>query len=182
MDGHHKSHPHDGHHRFWRRRSVGIPKGFLTYGVLGCLSRQPMSGSEITDEIEEKTMWRPSPGSIYPLLAKLREEGSIELVESEEPGLKRFALTERGKEVFEEHKKRRDIFRKKYHTIRRMWLKIYEEMDDELYQANLRLFKAVEGIGPNLKVEAGGVSEKVRSILVRAAEEIEEIKGQLEEE
>jgi DNA-binding PadR family transcriptional regulator len=181
MDRHHKSHPHDGHHRYWRGRSVGIPKGFLTYGVLRYLSHQPMSGSEITDEIEEKTMWRPSPGSIYPLLAKLREEGSIELVESEEPGLKRFALTEKGREVFEEHKKRRGLFRKKYHAIRRMWLKIYEEMDEELYQANLRLFKAVEEIGPNLKVEAGGVSEKVRSILLRAAEEIEEIKEQLEE-
>lgn len=138
-----------------------------------------MSGTELMDEIEGKTGWRPSPGSIYPLLARLREEGSIEQVESEEPGLKRFTLTERGRELLEEHRRRRSLLREKFHSIRRIWHKIYEEMDEELYRAILGLYEAIEGVVPDLR---GEVSERVRSILERAAEEIEEVKKDLEED
>lgn len=183
MDRHHNKDFHRRHHRPSRiRRSVSIPRGFLDYGVLRALSREPMSGTELMDAIEDKTSWRPSPGSIYPLLKKLREEGSIEEVESDEPGLKRFTLTEKGSILLEEHRKRRDIFRKKYHSIRQMWLRIYEEMDDELYQANLKLLEAIEGISAMLKGENIRASEKVQSILKKAAEDIEEIKEHLKEE
>jgi DNA-binding PadR family transcriptional regulator len=36
-----------------------------------------MSGAEIVEEIEQETdgRWKPSPGSIYPLLASLTDEG-----------------------------------------------------------------------------------------------------------
>lgn len=170
-----------GHQRTWTRRLVGIPKGFLPYAVLRILSRSPMSGSEIMDVVEERTGWRPSPGSIYPLLARFREKGVIEEVESEEAGLKRFALTEKGKELLKEYEKRREVFRRKFYSIRRMWLKIYREMDDELYQAHLKLFEALEKIAPSLRgKEMKDEAARVRSILLKAAEEIEEVRSRLE--
>jgi len=171
-----------GHQRSWIRRSVGIPKGFLSYIVLRILDRKPMSGSEIMEEVEEQTGWRPSPGSIYPLLARFRYRGIIEEVESEEAGLRRFILTEKGRELLGEYERRREIFRRKFHSIRRMWLKIYREMDENLYQAHLRLFEALEKIAPLLKKE--GVENEaveVQSILLKAAEEVEKLRSRLEE-
>jgi DNA-binding PadR family transcriptional regulator len=164
------------------RRSIGIPKGFLSYGVLSILGHTPMSGSELMEEIEKRTGWRPSPGSIYPYLAKLKEGNFIEEAESE-AGLKRFALTEKGKGLLKEYERERGVFGRKFHSIRRMWLKIYREMDEDLYDTSLRLFEAVEGISPYLKgEEAKEAAEKVRSILVKAAEEIEEQKKRLNTE
>jgi len=170
----------EGRHIFMRR-SIGVPKGFLFYGVLRTLSHTPMSGSELMEEIRKQTSWRPSPGSIYPLLARMRERGIIEEVEAEEVGLKRFTLTEKGGELLKEFERERGIFGRKFHSIRRMWLRIYREMDEELYQANLRLFEAIEEISSHLKREESRENaEKVRSILLKATEEIEELKKRLE--
>lgn len=67
----------------------------LRWWVIAVLSRGPKNGVEIMDEIEGLTMgwWRPSPGSIYPLLEELSREG---LVRRREDG--RYELTERGRQ------------------------------------------------------------------------------------
>jgi DNA-binding PadR family transcriptional regulator len=51
--------------------------------------------------IEERSdgNWRPSPGSVYPTLAQLEDEGLVRSVESE--GQRRFELTEAGREHLE---------------------------------------------------------------------------------
>jgi len=48
----------------------------LRVWVLQLLERGPMNGAEIMEEMDRMTMgwWRPSPGSIYPLLDQLVEE------------------------------------------------------------------------------------------------------------
>jgi len=47
--------------------------------VVSLLSASPKNGVEIMDGVEAMTRgwWRPSPGSIYPLLEKMKEEGTI---------------------------------------------------------------------------------------------------------
>jgi hypothetical protein len=47
--------------------------------VLVVLRRQPRNGAEIMDDMEVMThgWWRPSPGSVYPLLEEMVREGSI---------------------------------------------------------------------------------------------------------
>ena len=168
-------------HKDWMRRLVSVPKGFLSYGVLRLLNRTPMSGSELMEEIERRTGWRPSPGSIYPLLSRLEDEEFIKEAESEEYGLKRFTLTEKGKERLKEYEAMNEIFRKKFHSIRRIWLKIYKEMDEDLYQSNVRLFESIERISPYLKrEEAKEAARKVRLILLKAADEIENLRKSLE--
>jgi DNA-binding PadR family transcriptional regulator len=163
------------------RRYVGVPRGILFYIVLSALHYRPMSGSELMEEIEEVTGWRPSPGSIYPLLAKLRKDDSIEQVESDEPGLKCFTLTEKGREELERHRKQGDIFRERYYSIRKIYLKLFKEMDEGLYKASLSLFDLIEEVDVILK-EKRETSEKVQSILNKATEEIEEIKRQVKDE
>ena len=56
-----------------------------------------MHGYEIIGEISDRTggAWRPSPGSVYPTLQMLEEEGLVAGEESE--GKRRFAVTDTGK-------------------------------------------------------------------------------------
>jgi len=93
-----------------------VPKGFLRYQVLNLLNEKPMSGSEIMSEIEKQTSgcWKPSPGSIYPLLAWLQDKGYIKEAAEQEPGTKRYTLTEEGKTFLEEQIKTREELRKRF--------------------------------------------------------------------
>jgi DNA-binding PadR family transcriptional regulator len=62
-----------------------------------------MSGVEIVEVIGKETggRWIPSSGSVYPLLASLQEKGFTSEMPSEETGIKRYALTAKGKALFE---------------------------------------------------------------------------------
>jgi len=64
--------------------------------VLGLQTERPMHGYEMIQELETRTggVWRPSPGSVYPTLQLLEDEGLI--VSEESGGRKRFTLTEAG--------------------------------------------------------------------------------------
>jgi len=66
-----------------------------------------MSGAEIVEVIERETggKWKPSPGSIYPLLAWLQDKGYTIESSPVENGMKRYVLTEKGIEFFEEQVK-----------------------------------------------------------------------------
>ena len=63
--------------------------------MLSILARSPKNGAEIMDAIEEMSQgwWRPSPGSIYPLLEDLQREG---LIQKREDG--RYELTAKSRE------------------------------------------------------------------------------------
>lgn len=50
-------------------------KGHLKTLILKLLNETPMSGSEIIADIEKIMDWKPSCGSIYPLLNSLEKEG-----------------------------------------------------------------------------------------------------------
>ncbi len=69
--------------------------GGLRYVALYSLSQSPKNGAEIMDEVEKMSMgaWRPSPGSIYPLLNNLLEEGLIRKRDDQ-----RYELTSAGAE------------------------------------------------------------------------------------
>lgn len=94
------------HRRNWLRHNAMVPKGFLRYHVLEALSEKPKSGSELMEEIQKHTggHWKPSPGSIYPLLAWLQDNSYIAELPPEN-GLKRYELTSSGREFLEEQAK-----------------------------------------------------------------------------
>ena len=83
-------------------RTVGVPRGLLRFLVLKMISEKPMSGAEIVEEIEKQTgSWKPSPGSIYPLLASLHKKGFTKELPKDELGYKRYCFTEDGKRFLE---------------------------------------------------------------------------------
>ena len=89
------------------KHTAMVPKGFIRYQVLESLSEKPMSGSEIINEIESRTngRWKPSPGSVYPLLAWLQDNGHVKELPMDQGGMKRYQLTGTGKTLLEEQRK-----------------------------------------------------------------------------
>jgi DNA-binding PadR family transcriptional regulator len=76
-------------------------RGDVRAAVLALLKEQPMHGYQIITELEERTAgaWKPSPGSVYPTLQLLEDEG---LVRAEAEGGKNvFHLTDAGREAAE---------------------------------------------------------------------------------
>jgi DNA-binding PadR family transcriptional regulator len=100
-----------------------VPKGFLRYQLLKKLNQNPMSGSEIMSELENETRgyWRPSPGSIYPLLAWLQDQKLIKETEQTEPGIRRYTLTDSGRAFLESETKSRDEISKHMQNLGNMW-------------------------------------------------------------
>lgn len=83
-----------GHHRAQR--------GDLEPIILHLLCEQPMHGYEIIRTLEERShgFWRPSPGSVYPILQFLEEQ---DLVESQERnGKKVYVVTDKGRQQCKE--------------------------------------------------------------------------------
>lgn len=88
--------PPPGHHGRGHGRGRGRRGGNVRAAILALLSERPMHGYEMIQELDSRTggVWRPSPGSVYPTLQMLEDEGLIVSEESE--GRKRFTLTEAG--------------------------------------------------------------------------------------
>ncbi len=84
-------------------RTVGVPRGLLRFLVLRMLSEKPMSGAEIAEQIEKQTggRWKPSPGSIYPLMAWMLDKGLTKESRKEGEGFKRYSFTVKGTEFLE---------------------------------------------------------------------------------
>ncbi len=74
-------------------------KGDVRTAVLALLAEKPMHGYQIIQQIEERSggSWKPSPGSVYPTLQLLADEGLIKAEEA--GGRKTYSLTEEGREV-----------------------------------------------------------------------------------
>jgi DNA-binding PadR family transcriptional regulator len=84
-----------GGHRGRGRRAR---RGDIRTAALLLLAEEPRNGYQIMQEVQERSggIWSPSPGSVYPALAQLEDEGLIRTEEGE--GRKLFALTDAGRE------------------------------------------------------------------------------------
>lgn len=89
-----------------RRRHRRRPRGDIRAAILVLLDEEPRNGYGIMQEIEERSAgaWRPSPGSVYPLLQQLEDEGLVRADEDAERKLMR--LTDAGREYVAEHRDR----------------------------------------------------------------------------
>jgi DNA-binding PadR family transcriptional regulator len=78
-----------------------VERGGVRIAILHLLNDEPMHGYQIIQEISERTdgVWNPSPGSVYPTLAQVEDEG---LVSSERrDGKNVFSLTDKGRAFVE---------------------------------------------------------------------------------
>ena len=79
-------------------------RGDVRLALLILLAEEPRNGYQLMQTIEERSggRWRPSPGSVYPTLAQLEDEGLIRGIDRD--GTKLFEITERGHERLGESK------------------------------------------------------------------------------
>jgi DNA-binding PadR family transcriptional regulator len=77
----------------------GAPRGLLIHYILHKIASKPSHGYEILQDIEDRTKgaWRPGPGSTYPILKKLVQEGMIKVDSSAREDARRvYHITPRG--------------------------------------------------------------------------------------
>ncbi len=89
----------------WARgmRGPKARRGDVRAAILSVLSDAPRNGYQVIQEIAERTggAWKPSPGSIYPTLQQLEDEGLV--VQTEDGGRKAYALTDEGRSYVTGH-------------------------------------------------------------------------------
>lgn len=79
-------------------------RGDVRAAVLVLLDERPSNGYQLIQELSERSneTWRPSPGSIYPVLQQLEDEG---LVQASTAGTGRtYALTDVGRQLVDEQR------------------------------------------------------------------------------
>jgi DNA-binding PadR family transcriptional regulator len=96
-------------------------RGDIRTAVLALVVEQPRHGYEIIQEIAQRTggTWRPSPGSVYPTLSQLEDEGLVRVEQAE--GRRVVHLTEEGTRYVEEHRAELDA----------VWASVGRDADDE---------------------------------------------------
>lgn len=176
-------------HKKWLRHTAMVPKGFIRYHVLEALSQKPMSGSELMDDIEKHTggFWKPSPGSIYPLLSWLQDNGYIKELPVEN-GLKRYELTESGKSLLDEQKKIRKQFREEVGFLPAPFfdsflMKIPPEKTAEIRKSMRRLAIAFFQLGSALQENFSEQAlDEALSVVDEATRKFEEINKKIKGE
>ncbi len=85
-----------------------VRKGELKYILLELLADEPMHGYELIRRLEEESngMYSPSPGSIYPTLQMLEDQGYV--LSEQLDGKRVYSITDAGREFRKEHTARTD--------------------------------------------------------------------------
>jgi DNA-binding PadR family transcriptional regulator len=101
--GHRRGPGRGGPSGFGPRGRQRRPRGALREAILSLLAEQPANGYALMQQVSERTEgeWSPSPGSVYPTLAQLVDEGLI-IAEDTEKGTD-YALSDAGRAHVADH-------------------------------------------------------------------------------
>jgi DNA-binding PadR family transcriptional regulator len=144
-------------------------RGDVRAAILALLADRPMHGYEMIQEITERSgqVWRPSPGSVYPTLQLLADEGLIVSTEGS-GGKRRYELTEEGRAAAEKH------------AVAPPWDEIAQDVDPQ----DVSLRNSIgQLMGATMQVaHAASESQKQRAIEVlnEARREVYAILGEVE--
>lgn len=133
--------------------------GELHLVLLALLAERPQHGYDLLAELEARFAGRysPSPGSVYPALASLADEGLIEAVE--DAGRRVFTLTETGREAL---------------GVRRDLLASFEARTGVSVSVDGAVDAALSAFGRRVRA-AGAPPERVAAALDEAAVRIERL-------
>ena len=167
-----------GRHKYgpWSWEARFFNKGELALAVLSLLEDGPKHGYELMKELEDRShgLYRPSAGSVYPILQQLLDQ-DLATASEEEGGKKVYELTKAGKERV---KSRQD-------TIDRIWQRTdedewtgwrhaYHSEASEVMRPAFRLMRvAVRTVAEASDPEE--VAEEVRDILRKARRDIQKL-------
>jgi len=150
------------------RRRQWFESGDMKYVILKLLRDKPRHGYEVMKDLEERMhgCYSPSPGTVYPTLQWLEDEGLV--IARDVDGKKVYEITDQGRAFLEEHKDVvEDIFDRVAEAVERTVGGSMVEVNRALGQ----LVKAVYRTG--WKASGDEARKRVAEILAKASAEIE---------
>jgi DNA-binding PadR family transcriptional regulator len=87
-----------------QHRGPRVRRGDVRSAILDVLRTEPMNGYQVMSQIAERTggAWKPSPGSVYPTIQQLEDEGLVE--GSDGPGRRKLKPTPAGWDYIDAHR------------------------------------------------------------------------------
>jgi DNA-binding PadR family transcriptional regulator len=148
--------------RFFRQGEVRL-------ALLSLLKDDAAHGYALMKRLEERSggMYRASPGSVYPVLQQLEDEGLVEI--HAEEGKKVYHLTDAGREELSVHEEDTERIWKRAHGWKDWGANMGPE-SAEIWASWGRLSKAAFGAAARAGTDD---TERVREILDRARGELE---------
>jgi DNA-binding PadR family transcriptional regulator len=137
-----------------RGRGPRVRRGDVRHAILDVLAHaeEPVNGYQVIQQIAEKSddAWRPSPGSVYPTVQQLQDEGLVE--SDDERGRKTLRLTADGRTYVADHAD----------ELAAVWAPFEREKADAA--------SAEKGGRVDLKAELGQVMPAVWQIITQGSE------------
>jgi len=146
-----------------------IPRGLLRHIIPRLLRTQEMTGTDIMQRLGDLSdgEWNPSPGTIYPMLSSLEEDGVIEAA-STEGRSKTYRLTEEGKkQMVLMFKHRRGAVGEKTRLGPRLWEKLLDPGERVIFHIH-GMKHIIESLDPLLD----SLDKKQQQKLLRHLEEM----------
>jgi len=159
---------------FWAgprgRRRRWFESGDMKYVILRLLKDKPRHGYEVMKELEEQLhgCYSPSPGTVYPTLQWLEDEGLVSAKDVE--GKKVYEITDTGRQFLDEH---RDVVDDIFDRVRDAVDRTLGGGMADVNRSLGRLVKAVYRTGWRARDEA--TPERLVVILDRALGEVEAV-------
>lgn len=171
-----------GWHRQWdprgprhrRGRAQMFESGEVKYVILRLLREKPRHGYEIIKELEERFggLYSPSPGTVYPTLQMLEDQGYVRVVEEE--GKRVFHITPEGEAFLDEHRDTvDDILDRVRDTLRQVLGGVRGELNESFARLAGLAYREAWRRGPE-----DPLTRRIIEILNRATEEIRGLRDQ----
>lgn len=150
-------------------------RGDVRAAILALLAEEPRNGYQIIQEIEQRTsgVWRVSPGSVYPALSQLEDEGLIE--PTGERGRKVFTLTTQGGAYAAANAEQ----------LGRIWQDATSGLDprfEETVRHREMIGQVAMAYSQVMQVGTAGQQEEARAVLVKARQSLYKILAADEQE
>ncbi|GAA1812587.1 helix-turn-helix transcriptional regulator [Planosporangium flavigriseum] len=144
-------------HRGGRGRRANVREAILTL-----LTERSMHGYEMIQEIERRSRgtWRPSPGSVYPTLQLLEDEGLIAPAAAE-GGRKRYNLTESGQ-----------ASQGGDDAARAPWEQFSEEYGESVLDTRAAIHGVMQAVGEVMRVGSEGQRAQANQVLEQARRQL----------
>lgn len=158
-----------------------IPRGLLKHVIIRLLHSADMTGSDMMRIMSERTEghWSPSPGSIYPLLSHLEEEGIIETVKTEGRS-KTYSLTEDGRARINEVLHKRGDIEQKARLNRMMLTQLLEPYDRVHFHISGFNF-AIDNIGNAIDQLSASEKRTIGTRLKKISKKLDSLIGRVEQ-
>ena len=107
-----------------------IQRGLLRLLILKLLESNDMTGIDIMRSLEQHTdeLWKPSPGSIYPLLSELKGKGFIDPARIDGRSTT-YRISEIGRDILKDLRSKKHSILRKLRTSQLFWISLMNPKD-----------------------------------------------------